>query len=57
MALTNAWVQVPNRIPDIFKKIRDGQAPERFTQQLLKDWGYGTKNDRSFIPLLKAWGF
>jgi len=57
MALTNAWVQPTNRIPDLFNKIRDGQAPERFTQQLLKDWGFVSTNDRPFIPLLKALGF
>lgn len=57
MALTGAWVQPTNRIPDLFNKIRDGQAPERFTQQLLKDWGFASTNDRSFIPLLKALGF
>ena len=57
MALTSAWVQPTNRIPDLFNKIRDGQAPERFTQQLLKDWGFASTNDRPFIPLLKALGF
>ena len=57
MALTNAYVHATNRIPDIFGKIRDGQAPERFTQQLLKDWGFGSTNDRAFIPLLKGIGF
>ncbi|MFC1525422.1 DUF5343 domain-containing protein, partial [Candidatus Latescibacterota bacterium] len=46
-----------NRIPDIFGKIRDGQAPEQFTQQLLRDWGFTSKNDRAFIPLLKTLGF
>jgi hypothetical protein len=46
-----------NRIPDIFTKIRDGQAPERFTNQLLKDWGFTSKNDRAFISLLKSLGF
>lgn len=57
MALTSAWVQPTNRIPNLFQRIRDGQAPERFTQQLLKDWGFASKNDRPFIPLLKALGF
>lgn len=57
MALTNAYVLPTNRIADIFGKIRDGQAPERFTQQLLKDWGFGSTNDRAFIALLKALGF
>lgn len=57
MALTNAYVGPINRIPDIFQRIRDGQAPERFTQQLLKDWEFASTNDRAFLPLLKALGF
>jgi hypothetical protein len=57
VGLTNAYVLPTNRIGDILGKIRDGQAPERFTQQLLKDWGFGSTNDRAFIPLLKAIGF
>jgi hypothetical protein len=57
MALTSAYVLPTNRIPDLFGKIRDGQAPERFTHQLLKDWGFGSTNDRAFIPLLKALGY
>ncbi len=57
MALTNAYVLPTNRIGDILAKIRDGQAPERFTQQLLKDWGFSSTNDRAFIGLLKALGF
>ena len=46
-----------NRIPDLFKKIQDGQAPDRVTQLLLKDWGFKSTNDRAFVPLLKALGF
>ena len=57
MALTNVYVQATGRIPDLFVKIRDGQAPERFTQQLLKDLGFASTNDRAFIPMLKALGF
>ena len=57
MALTNAYVLPVNRIPDLFGKIRDGQAPERFTHQLLKDWGFSSTNDRVFVPLLKELGF
>lgn len=57
MALTNAYVLATNRISDLFSKIRDGQAPDRFTHQLLKDWGFRSTNDRAFIPLLKALGF
>lgn len=57
MALTDAYVLATNRIPDLFGKIRDGQAPDRFTHQLLKDWGFNSTNDRAFIPLLKELGF
>ncbi|MBR1122512.1 DUF5343 domain-containing protein [Bradyrhizobium lablabi] len=57
MALTNAYVLPTNRIPDLFRKIQDGQAPDRFSIQLLKDWGFTSTNDRAFIPLLKALGF
>ena len=57
MALTNAYVLPVNRISDLFRRIQDGQAPERFTIQLLKDWGFNSTNDRAFIPLLKALGF
>lgn len=57
MALTSSYVLPTNRIPEIFAKIRDGQAPEHFSQQLLKDWGFTSSNDKAFIPLLKALGF
>ena len=57
MSLTNAYVLPITRIPDLFRKIQDGQAPDRFTNQLLKDAGFKSTNDRAFIPLLKALGF
>jgi len=57
MTLASAYVLPTNRIPEIFDRIRDGQAPERFSQQLLKDWGFTSSNDKAFIPLLKALGF
>jgi Family of unknown function (DUF5343) len=57
MALTSAYVLATNRVPDIFAKVRDGQAPDRFSQQLLKDWGFTSSNDKAFLPLLKALGF
>lgn len=57
MALTNSYTVATGRVPDLFSKIRDGQAPEQLTQQLLKDWGFASSNDRAFIPLLKALGF
>jgi Family of unknown function (DUF5343) len=57
MALTNAYVLANGRIPEVFSKIRDGQAPDQLTSQLLKDWGFSSSNDRAFLPLLKALGF
>jgi hypothetical protein len=57
VALTNAYVLPIKRIPDVFAKIRDGQAPDQFSTQLLKDWDFKSTNDRAFIPLLKALGF
>ena len=57
MALTNSYTVAVGRVPDLFSKIRDGQAPEQLSQQLLKDWGFTSSNDRAFIPLLKALGF
>src|ERR1043166_1101148 len=57
MALANAYTVAVSRIPDLFAKIRDGQAPDQFTLQLLKDWGFQSSNDRAFLPLLKALGF
>lgn len=57
MGLTNTYTQAVGRLPDLFSKIRDGQAPVLFTQQLLKDWGFKSSNDRAAIPLLKTLGF
>jgi hypothetical protein len=57
MALTSAYTVAVSRIPDLFNRIKDGQAPDLFTQQLLKDWGFSSSNDRAFLPLLKALGF
>lgn len=57
MSLINNYVLPTKRIPDVFGKIRDGQAPEILTNQLLKDWGFTSTNDRAFIALMKALGF
>jgi hypothetical protein len=57
MALTDAYTLATGRIPDLFQKIRDGQAPDQFTIQLLKDWGFSSSNDRAALPILKALGF
>jgi hypothetical protein len=57
MSLPTTYTQESKKLKDFFNKIRDAQAPQKFTQQLLKDWGYKSNNHRAFIPLLKALGF
>lgn len=57
MSLANTYAIAVSRIPDIFQKIRDGQAPDQVTNKLLKDWGFSSSNDRKLIPILKAVGF
>lgn len=57
MSLTNIYIQVYGQLPELFKKIKSGQAPDKFTNQHLKDIGFASTNHRAFIPLLKALGF
>lgn len=57
MALANSYVQCYGQISDLFRKISEGQAPDQFTQQHLKDIGFSSSNHRAFIPLLKVLGF
>lgn len=57
MGLTAKYSIASGRLPDLFAKIRDGQAPEQFNRQLLKDWGFTSSADRAAIPLLKELGF
>jgi len=57
MGLTNAYTMAAKRIPALFEKIRDGQAPDQITIQMLKDWGFTSTNDRALLRLLKALGF
>ena len=57
MGLSSAYSVAASRISDLFSQIRDGQAPDQLTIQLLKDWGFKSSNDRASIPILKALGF
>lgn len=57
MALLNQYVIVPNQLATFFERIREGQAPESFTRQHLKDIGFASSNHRALIPLLKGLGF
>lgn len=57
MALTDVYVQVYGQLPEFFQRISEGQAPQQFTQQHLKDLGFPSSNFRALIPLMKALGF
>ena len=57
MGLTNAYLVSVGKVPEFFAQLKDGQAPNQLSQQLVKDWGFSSSNDRAFIPLLKALGF
>src|SRR6266852_2977335 len=57
MALANAYVQVYGQLSDVFDRIAEGQAPDKFTTQHLKDLGFASSNFRAVIPLLKSLGF
>jgi hypothetical protein len=57
MALPDVYIQVYGQLPEFFKRISDGQAPDKFTRQYLKDLGFASSNHHALIPLLKALGF
>jgi hypothetical protein len=57
MALTNNYVQIYGQLKDLFQRISEGQAPDKFSGQYLKDIGFGASNFRAVIPLLKTLGF
>lgn len=57
MALPNTYTVVNGQLPEFFQKIQEGQAPEKFTQQHLKDIGFTSTNHRAFIQILKSLGF
>jgi len=57
MSLPTTYTQEYKKLNELFDKIRDAQAPSKFTTQLLVDWGFKSNNHRAFIPLLKALGF
>lgn len=57
MSLSKAYVQVYGQLRDVFDRIAEGQAPEKFTIQYLKDLGFTSSNYRAVIPLLKSLGF
>lgn len=46
-----------NKIPPIIEKIQQAARPPKFTQEVLKNLGFTSTNDRAFIPLAKKLGF
>ena len=57
MSLTKKYVLPTKKLKDLFARIREGQAPDKFTLQYLKDLGFRGSNDRAFLPLLKELKF
>jgi|ERR1700722_9255631 hypothetical protein len=57
MALLNQSVQVFGQIKKLFETLKQGQAPEKFTREFLKDISFTSSNHLAFIPLLKGLGF
>lgn len=46
-----------NKIEPIITKIQQAARPSKFTQEVLKNLGFTSTNDRAFIPLFKKLGF
>ncbi|AZO24777.1 hypothetical protein EJ070_31665 [Mesorhizobium sp. M1E.F.Ca.ET.045.02.1.1] len=57
MALLNQSVATYGQISKLLEALRQGQAPDKFTRQFLKDKGFTSSNHHAFIPLLKGLGF
>ena len=57
MAALNSSLPVYQKLPDFFSRIREGQAPQRFTRQFIKDMGFKSSNWQTAISLLKGLGF
>src|SRR5258708_33878865 len=57
MALLNAYVNTYGQLGNFLSAIRNGQAPEKFNGQYLKDLGFKSSNHHPLIPLMKGLGF
>lgn len=57
MPLAESYVQTYGQLPEVFKRLSEGQAPDKFTRQYLKDLGFTASSFHAIIPLLKALGF
>ena len=57
MGLVKLTTNVYTQLESFFNKLKLGQAPEKFSQQHLRDMGFTSTNHRAFIPILKGLGF
>lgn len=57
MALLNQSTQVYGQLEGFFDTLRQGQAPQKFNRQFLKDLDFNSSNHMQFIPLLKGLNF
>jgi hypothetical protein len=57
MALISIALNIYGKVESFFENIKMGQAPEKFSQQYLRDMGFTSTNYRTFVPLLKELGF
>ena len=51
------YMPAVRNVPRILDAIQRAGVPEVFNRDFLKDLGFTSSNDRSFIPLLKFLGF
>ncbi|MBA3833857.1 MAG: DUF5343 domain-containing protein [Chthoniobacterales bacterium] len=57
MPVDYPYVVSNNKIGPILSKIEKAAKPGRFSQEFLKNLGFGASNDRAVIPLLRRLGF
>ncbi len=57
MTDTYPYVISNNRLPAFFQKAKAAARPIKYTNEFLKQMGFGSSNDRAIIPLLKKLGF
>ena len=57
MALLKQSIQVSGKLDELFTKLLEGQAPEKFTRGFLRDLGFKSSNWLAAISLLKGLGF
>ena len=57
MALLNQSVQVYGKLNQLFEKLLEGQAPEKYTREFLRDLGFRSSNWHATIALFKGLGF